>query len=59
MSKHKRVGDEKEKVGKAGAPASGTKNEQPADEGEESASLPKVSKKETGGGERRGGGGLH
>lgn len=57
MSKHKRVGNEKSKVGKAGSPASGTENEKPRDEKQKRAGTPKVSKKDVGGGER--GGGLH
>jgi hypothetical protein len=57
MSKHKRVGDKKDEVGKAEAPASGTENEKPRDEKEKDASVPKVSKRDVGGGES--GGGLH
>jgi hypothetical protein len=57
MSKHKKVGDKKEEVGKAGSPPSGTENEQARDGKEDQSSLPKVSKKDVGGGER--GGGLH
>ncbi|MBD0327232.1 MAG: hypothetical protein ICV68_12420 [Pyrinomonadaceae bacterium] len=55
MSKHKKV-DDRSKVGKAGAPASGTENEKPVDEKAEPESLPKVNKKDVGGGD---GGGLH
>ncbi|HEX8174856.1 MAG TPA: hypothetical protein VF543_07040 [Pyrinomonadaceae bacterium] len=58
MSKHKKVGDEKTKVGKAGSPPSGTENEKPRDEKDKRASLPKVSKKDVGGGDEKGGG-LH
>lgn len=57
MSKHKKAGDEKTKVGKAGSPPSGTKNEKPRDGKGERATVPKVSKKDVGGGET--GGGLH
>lgn len=56
MSKHKRAGDEK-KVGKAGSPPSGTKNEKPRDKKDKRESVPTVSKKDVGGGET--GGGLH
>lgn len=57
MSKHKRVGDGKRKVGKAGSPPSGTKNEKPAKEKDERNNVPKSSKKDVGNGET--GGGLH
>lgn len=57
MSKHKKAGDQREKVGKAGSPPSGTENEKPRDEKADHKSTPKESKVDAGG-ERRGGG-LH
>lgn len=64
MSKHKRVGDKKERVGKAGSPPSGTKNEKAREGKKDKGRLPKVSKSnvggESGGGDEGGGGGaLH
>jgi hypothetical protein len=56
MSKNKRAGNAK-KVGKAGSPPSGTKNEKPRDGKDKRESVAKVSKKDVGGGEP--GGGLH
>ncbi|HEX8747662.1 MAG TPA: hypothetical protein VF717_10725 [Pyrinomonadaceae bacterium] len=56
MSKHKKAGDRKAEVGKAGSPPSGTENEKPRDEKDESTSVPKVGKKDVGG---EAGGGLH
>lgn len=58
MSKHKKGGDKKREVGKAGSPPSGTENEKPAKRKDERAGTPKVGKKDLGGGED-GGGGLH
>jgi hypothetical protein len=55
MSKHKKV-DKKDKVGKAGAPPSGTENEKPRDAEDKQQSLPKESKQDVGGEK---GGGLH
>jgi hypothetical protein len=49
MSKHKRVGDEKDSVGKAGSPPSGTENEKPRKGKDDQSSVPKVSKDDVGG----------
>ena len=49
MSKHKRGGDDK-KVGKAGSPPSGTKNERPREDKKKEEHLPKIGKKKRGGG---------
>jgi hypothetical protein len=57
MSKHKKAGDKRDKVGKAGSPPSNTRNEKPRKGKAKRTSLPKESKKDVGGGER--GGGLH
>jgi hypothetical protein len=57
MSKHKKAGDKRDEVGKAGSPPSGTQNEKPRDEDKEQESVPKVSKKDVG--EGRTGGRLH
>jgi hypothetical protein len=48
MTKHKKVGDEKDEVGKRGSPPSSTKNER-AQKGKKGGhSLPKVGKREVG-----------
>lgn len=57
MSKHKRVGDKKDEVGKAGSPSSGTENEKAREGKEDEPRMPKVSKKDTGG--RKSGKPLH
>lgn len=57
MSKHKKAGDKRDKVGKAGSPPSATENEKPRDKDKDSGSVPKVSKHDVGQGEK--GGGLH
>ena len=57
MSKHKKVGDKKDKVGKAGSPPSGTENEKAREGKDDAVNVPKTPKKDVGGGER--GGGLH
>lgn len=58
MGKRKKVGDDKDEVGKTGSPPSSTENEK-AQEGERNRplSVPKIGKDEVGGGMR--GGGLH
>lgn len=56
MSKHKKVGDEKERVGKTGSPPSSTKNEKRRKGKNDKQRMPKVSKGDVGG-ER--GGALH
>jgi hypothetical protein len=48
MSKHKRAGDKKDKVGKAGSPPSGTENERPPEGKEKERGQPDVSKREVG-----------
>jgi hypothetical protein len=56
MSKHKRVGDKKDKVGKAGSPPSGTENEKARQGKDDEPGLPKLSKDEV---NRKGGKPLH
>jgi hypothetical protein len=51
MSKHKRVGDKKDEVGKAGSPPSGTENEQARAGKDDKPGVSKVSKESTGGGQ--------
>lgn len=57
MSKHKKAGDKRDKVGKAGSPPSATENEKKRTEDKERENVPKTSKHDVGGGET--GGGLH
>jgi hypothetical protein len=57
MSKHKKAGDKRDKVGKAGSPPSNTENEKPRTGKGKRTSMPKEGKKDSGS-ERRGGG-LH
>lgn len=50
MSKHKRAGDKRDKVGKAGSPPSNTENERAQGGGKEKErAQPKMSKHEVGG----------
>ena len=52
MSKQKRVGEEKEKVGKAGSPSSATKNEKRRNPRDKKQSMPKLSKSDVDGGKQ-------
>lgn len=56
MSKHKKVGDRKDEVGKAGSPPSGTENERSQKGETKRPAMPKISKGDVGG---SGGGKLH
>jgi hypothetical protein len=49
MSKHKKAGDKREEVGKAGSPPSGTENEKPREEKDDRARVPKTKKDKSGG----------
>lgn len=48
MSKHKPVGDDKEKVGKRGSPPSAAKSEKRRKASDDKQSLPKVGKQDVG-----------
>ena len=50
MSKHKKDGEERDAVGKAGAPASATENEKGRTGKDEKPGTPKISKDDVGGG---------
>jgi hypothetical protein len=52
MSKHKKAGDKRDKVGKAGSPPSGTENEKAREGKDDRASLPKTKKEDAGGADR-------
>lgn len=56
MSKHKRAGDDKEEVGKAGSTPSSTENEKAQAGRDDAERVPKISKKDVGG---ESGGPLH